>query len=145
MTESEWLRSDDVGLMVRWFRQEWRGDEADLDRLLQRYFLECCRRIGRNLPQVRTRAAVEVAQRFLDGLAPQEELGTADWLAEAAAFSFDHVPETENSAAIVQWCDDFTRAKSWCGSGTTERFFVIRAGVLSAATSSSSHAITVSV
>jgi hypothetical protein len=106
MTEEEWLRSDDVALMLRWFRQEWRGEEADLDGRLQRYCLACCRRIWPLLPQEASRAGVEVAERFLDGRATREELGRADWLAEGAAFKFDFDTDSE---AIARWCEEVAR------------------------------------
>lgn len=106
MTEEEWLRSDDASLMLRWFRQEWSGEEADLDRLLYRYCLACCRRIWRLLPQEESRSGVEVAERFLNGLATRDELRRAEWLAEAAAFTFDQDSDPE---AIARWCDQVSR------------------------------------
>jgi hypothetical protein len=106
MTEEEWLRSDDVSLMLRWSRQEWRGDEADLNRLLQRYCLACCRRIWRLLPQEHSQSGVEVAERFLDGLATQYELSRADYLAEGAAFTFEYDLAPE---AIARWSEEVSR------------------------------------
>ena len=96
MTAEEWFESDDVGRMLRWFRQEWRGEEANLDRLLRRYCLACARRIWPLLPLARSRLAVEIAERYLDGLATREEFGRADHAAEDAAFAFDyHNPEDD--------------------------------------------------
>jgi len=106
MAEEEWLRSDDVSLMLRWFRQEWRGEEADLDRIIQRYCLACCRRIWPLLPQEESRAGVEVAERFIDGLATRDEFARAEWLAEGAAFAFDFDTEPES---IARWCDEVSR------------------------------------
>lgn len=106
MTEEEWLRSEDVPLMLRWFRQEWRGEEADLDRTIQRYCLACCRRIWPLLPQEDSQAGVEVAERFVDGLATRKELHWAEWLAEGAAFTFDFDTEPES---IKRWCDEVSR------------------------------------
>ena len=106
MTEEEWLRSDDVVLMLRWFRQEWRGEEADLDRLLHRYCLACCRRIWRLLPQEESRAGIEVAERLVDGLATRDEFARAEWLAEGAAFTIDQDSEHES---IASWCDEVSR------------------------------------
>ena len=106
MTEEQWLLSTDTPLMLRWFRQEWRGEEADLDRLLHRFCLACCRRIWRLLPQEKSRSGVEVAERFVDGLATRDELGRAEWLAEGAAFEIDQdsVPES-----IAHWCDEVSQ------------------------------------
>ncbi|WZO98300.1 hypothetical protein EP7_005360 [Isosphaeraceae bacterium EP7] len=106
MTEEQWLRSDDVSLMLKWFRQKWSGEEADLDRILQRYCLACCRRIWRLLPQEASRAGVEVAERFVDGLATRAELGQAEWLAEGAAFKIDQALEPE---LIALWCNEVSR------------------------------------
>lgn len=106
MTEEEWLRSDDVSLMLRWFRQEWRGKEAELDSIIQRYCLACCRRIWPLLPREESRAGVEVAERFIDGRATRDELGGAEWLAEAAAFTFEQNSEPDS---IARWCDEVAR------------------------------------
>lgn len=102
MTEEEWLASDDAPLMLRWFRQQWRGEEADLDRLLHRYFLACCRKIWRLLPAEESRAAVEIAERSIDGLATDEELYRADYVGEGAAFQFEHPDEPEVAAWIEE-------------------------------------------
>ncbi len=106
MTEEQWLRSDDVGLMLRWFRQEWRGETADLDSLLHRYCLACCRRIWRLLPRDESRNGIEVAERLADGRATRDEYARAEWLAEGAAlmFAHDHDPD-----AISRWCDEIAQ------------------------------------
>ncbi len=106
MTGPEWFQSDDVALMLRWFRQEWRGAVADLDRLLQRYFLACCRRIWRLLPQEESRVGVEVAERYVNGLATPDDLHRAEWLAEAAAFQFEYDSDPE---AITSWCAEVSQ------------------------------------
>lgn len=103
MTEEEWSTSDDTPLMLRWFRQQWRGEEADLDRLLHRYCLACCRRIWRLLPHEVSRAGVEVAERFIEGLATEDELSRAEYEAEGGAFTFDHNPDAE---VIGRWADE---------------------------------------
>ncbi|WP_435015816.1 hypothetical protein TA3x_003369 [Tundrisphaera sp. TA3] len=106
MTEDEWLRSDDAPLMLRWFRQEWVGDETALDRLLHRYLLACCRRIWKLLPCEGTRSGVEIAERFLDGMATREELWKADWLAEGEALRFHFEPESEE---VLRWADEVSQ------------------------------------
>ncbi|WP_165250916.1 hypothetical protein [Paludisphaera soli] len=105
MTEEEWLRSDDVGLMLRWFRQEWRGDEAELDRLVQRYLLACCRRIWPLLPHEGSRQGVEALDRFVQGRATDRDY-SASYFAEGAAFYFEYNPGSEK---VVGWCDRVTR------------------------------------
>jgi hypothetical protein len=106
MIEEQWLQSDDVSLMLRWFRQEWRGEKEDLDRLLQRYLLACCRRIWRFLPEEASRSGIEVAERFVDGQATREELHRADWWAEGAAFG---VERRSDSESVARWCDEVSR------------------------------------
>jgi hypothetical protein len=106
MSEKEWLRSDDVALMLRWFRQQWRGEENDLDRLLHRYCLACCRGIWRLLPRGDSRAGVEVAERFLEGLATRDEFDRAEYVAEGAAFMFDFELDPES---ISRWCDEVSQ------------------------------------
>ena len=109
MTEAQWLGSDDVPLMLRWFRQEWRGEERELNTLLQRFLLACCRRIWRLLPGAKCRAGVEVAERTLEGLATREEFGLAEYLAEGEAFKFENDLEDED---IARWCEDVSRISS---------------------------------
>lgn len=106
MTEEEWLRSDDAPSMVRWFRQEWVGKEADLNRLLRRYFLACCRKIWRLLPRAESLEAIEVTERFVDDLELHDELKLAEWNAEGAALMFSQEYDPE---AIARWCEDVSR------------------------------------
>jgi hypothetical protein len=89
MSEAQWLSSDDVPLMVNWLRQEWQGESADLNHLVQRYLLTCCRQLWRLLPMDESRRGVEVAERHAAGRATHEELYRAEWEAEGAAFFLD--------------------------------------------------------
>ncbi|QEH38746.1 hypothetical protein OJF2_73520 [Aquisphaera giovannonii] len=100
MTEDQWLQSDDVPLMLRWFRQEWQGEEADLDRLLQSYLLACCRRIWELLPLDASRRGVEIAERDLEGEASREEVARARYEAEGAAFYLDPSDDREPPADL---------------------------------------------
>lgn len=115
MTEEQWLQSDDVSLMLRWFHQQRRGEEADFDRILRRYGLACCRRIWRRLPLEEIRSAVELAERKLDGRADPEAYGRALWLAEVAHERFDPDPEVaarwtdQDSETLARWFDDVSR------------------------------------
>lgn len=106
MTEDEWLRSDDVGLMLRWFRQVWKGSQDTLNRLIRRYLLACCRRIEPLIPQWKSLMALEVGARELEGHATRRDLGDAEWIAEGAAFQLDFEKETEEVARL---CDQVSR------------------------------------
>jgi hypothetical protein len=88
MTVQEWLRSEDVVAMLKHLRDSWRGDRANLDRRLRRYYLSCCRRIWKLLPLEESRNCVEVAEQHLLGGATDNELKAAEWLAEGAAVLF---------------------------------------------------------
>lgn len=93
MTDAEWNASDDVRPMLRYLRDSWQGDEAELDRLLHRYYVASCRRLWKLLPLEASRTCVEVAERFLDGKATAEELSAAEYEAEGAAFLFERWDE----------------------------------------------------
>lgn len=84
LDQEQWRQCDDVGLMLRWFRQQWSGDGVELDRLIQRYYLACCRGIWPLLPHPESRWGVEDTESFLAGLAMFQGLETlVDWDQEA--------------------------------------------------------------
>jgi hypothetical protein len=78
MTEAEWL--NEIG------RSQWMMHTLQLRKLprtkagrrkLRLFACGCCRAAWDRLPDARLRGAVEVAERFADGLASQEELDAA--------------------------------------------------------------------
>lgn len=71
MTESEWLASDCDHLMYEFIRRP-----ADR-RKLRLFACACCRRIWDLLTDERSRAAVEVSERYADGRATKQELSAA--------------------------------------------------------------------
>jgi hypothetical protein len=75
-------------------------DEAALVPSLHRYFVACCRRIWRLLPQEGSRRGIEVAERYLAGEATDDELDEVDWHCEGAAFNINYNCEPE---AIQRW------------------------------------------
>ena len=89
MTEEEWLASDDPIAMLKALRADWRGEDADLLRLTNRYLLACCRAIWTLLPLEASRQGVEVAERFIEDRATREEFADAEYLAEGAALFLD--------------------------------------------------------
>jgi hypothetical protein len=83
MTEAEWLTREDPEDLLRFIKQH-RGMRRQKKQRKQRLFsVACCRRICPLIGNDRSRACVEVAERFADGRATSEELRAAE--AEASA------------------------------------------------------------
>ena len=78
MTEAEWLACEKPWLMLGFLR----GRAGE--RKLRLFACACCRRIWPLLADERSRAGVEVAERYADGLANAAQLTRADNLAARA-------------------------------------------------------------
>jgi hypothetical protein len=90
MTEAEWLACEDPLDLLLFIRQH-RGMRRQTKQRKQRLFsAACCRRIWALISDPASRASVEVAERFADGLVTGEELRAAEgvvvsaWLKAAA-------------------------------------------------------------
>jgi hypothetical protein len=88
VTEAEWLASTNPQAMVEFLHGkrmvQFRHGKAS-DRKLRLLAAACCRRIWPLLTHGRSRAAVEVAERYADGLAGVKELDAAWRAAQAVA------------------------------------------------------------
>ncbi len=88
MTEAEWLTCDDTGAML-----EYLGDRIS-KRQETLYVCGGLRVIwDRWLHHDSSRRAVEVAERWADGQATEDEIGHAAYRAEVPTFGFDFEPE----------------------------------------------------
>src|SRR5947208_1686113 len=68
MSEQEWLACTDPNLMLNHLLGKV------TDRKMRLFAVACCRHIWHLLPDRRSRAVIEVAERYADGVADQREL-----------------------------------------------------------------------
>src|SRR5215472_15124566 len=116
MTESEWLTSTDPQAMMEFIRGTWcasRGDNHAADRKLRLFAVTCCHQVWHLLTDERSRNAVEVAERYADGEATEEELSAAWTAARAAAES-----AASWAASWAAWAA--ARAASWAAQSAAE-------------------------
>jgi hypothetical protein len=83
MTEREWLACTDSVQMLRF------AQKAASERKVRLYLCGGCRHVQYLFFDPASIAAVEVAERFADGLATEEELSKAEWAAESPTFGYD--------------------------------------------------------
>lgn len=72
MTEAEWQNCEDAQKMLEWLRESGKASE----RKLRLFSVACCRGVWSLLATWATRRAVEVAERYADGAAGEEELAS---------------------------------------------------------------------
>jgi hypothetical protein len=76
MTEAEWLKSTDPDKMLK-------SLSKPSQRKLQLFACACCRRVWHLLTDARSRVAVEVMERYADGMASEQERQAAQGAAQA--------------------------------------------------------------
>jgi hypothetical protein len=127
ITESEWQVADDPAWMLNYFR----GIIRQHARKLRLFAVACCRCIWPLLVDPRSRRAVEVAERYADGAATEEELRAAANTAEDAHREiFDVVGKVGSTLewAAVYTCVElpFHSARSVSDMAATPRCLEVR-------------------
>src|SRR5262245_21001555 len=77
MDEKEWNECQDPQRMLDFLRTTNRASE----RKLRLFTCACCRRLWHLASEARSRRAIAIAERYADGLASKEEVGTVADLA----------------------------------------------------------------
>lgn len=81
MTESEWLSCDDPSKLLSHLQGAGRAD----GRRARLFAVACCRRVGHLVLDPQSRHALDVAERYADGLADEPERAAAQAAAAEAA------------------------------------------------------------
>lgn len=110
MTEAEWLACTNPDVMLDHL------EKGVSERKLRLHGCACCRRMVHLLTDERSRQALEVAERFADGLASREELTAAHQAAVAAIWAASAT--TRDSVQVAAWV---SAAHSWDAADATGR------------------------
>jgi hypothetical protein len=110
MTEAEWLASTNPDVMLDFL------EKGASERKLRLHGCACCRRMAHLFTDERSRAALEVAERFADGLASREELTAAH--ESAVAVIWTTAATDRDSAQVAAWV---SCSHSWDAADATGR------------------------
>jgi hypothetical protein len=104
MTEQEWLACEDPERMLKYLRRSKRYRISD--RKLRYFLVGCCRRVWQYTTDERSRHAVEIAERFADGLVGQKARGSARSAASTAFHELEGAGagHVATAAAFAAWC-----------------------------------------
>jgi hypothetical protein len=118
MTEAEWLARTNPDPMLQFLR----GRTCACRRKLRLFACACVRRVWRHLTDPRSRAAVEVAERYADGLATAKELARArQEAAWAAAWSC-----RRDAADSAVWVASDCSEPGWVEMATSRAYLAER-------------------
>jgi hypothetical protein len=119
MTEAEWLACTNPDVMLDYL------EIAASERKLRLHGCACCRRMVHLWTDERCRTALEMSERFADGLASREELQAAHQGAVAAIWAASD--EARDTVQVAAWV---SAANAWDAADATGR---VTAKVLSVA------------
>lgn len=109
MNEQEWLTSNDPETMLEWLTTDADNRKGDMDvqhimandRKLRLLAVACCRQVWHLLTDERSRQAVEVAERFADGEATEDEMFMMRGIAHSARYDIGYEKQGVSTPAHI--------------------------------------------